>query len=84
MRAAAAGSVVALLLDLLMLSAGNLDLFPDPGVLGGFYDVQGRAILDGSLAVDPARAASRGSPWTATPTSTSGPCCHCCDCPCWS
>ncbi|HEX5909143.1 MAG TPA: hypothetical protein VFY44_01545, partial [Thermoleophilaceae bacterium] len=59
-RIAAAGSLVAFLLDALMLSAGHLDLFPDPGVLGGFYDGQGRAMLDGRLAVDPAAAGFEG------------------------
>lgn len=59
-RAAAAGSLVAVVADLLLLSAGTLDLFPDPGPLGGFYDAQGRAILDGRLAVDPSAAGFEG------------------------
>ena len=51
---------MAFVLDVLLLSAGKLDLFPDPGLLGGFYDAQGRAMLDGRLAVDPAAAGFEG------------------------
>jgi hypothetical protein len=59
-RVAAAGALLAFVVDVVMLSAGHLDLFPDPGVLGGFYDVQGRAILHGHLAVDPAAVGFEG------------------------
>lgn len=59
-RTATAGSLVALVLDILLLSAGHFDLAPDPGLLGGFYDAQGRAMLDGRLSVDPASAGFEG------------------------
>ena len=58
--AAAAGSLVAFVLDVLLLSGGHLDAFPDTGLTGGFYDAQGRAMLDGRLAVDPAAAGLEG------------------------
>ncbi len=57
MRAARAGSMVALVLDLLMLSAGKLSLWQQGGLLGSFYDAQGRALLNGHLYV-PASSAS--------------------------
>ena len=47
MRAAFAGSLVALALDVLMLSAGHFNLWQRIGLLGSFYDVQGRALLHG-------------------------------------
>ena len=51
MRAALIGSLLALALDLLLLVGPEGTLTTDPGLLGGFYDAQGRAFLNGSLAV---------------------------------
>lgn len=59
-RAVVAGLLVALVLDLLMLSAGKVDLLPEPSLLGGFYDAQGRAMLDGRFSVDPSAAGFEG------------------------
>lgn len=52
-RAALLGSLVALVLDVLMLSGGHAGLLRDPGLLGGFYDVQARSLLEGHVSVDP-------------------------------
>jgi hypothetical protein len=52
-RAAAAGSAVALLLDLLLLLGPGGSIVAREGILGGFFDAQARAFLDGSLAVPP-------------------------------
>ncbi len=60
MRAARAGSVVALVLDLLMLSDGKLSLWQQQGLLGSFYDAQARALLDGHLYVPAASASFEG------------------------
>jgi len=47
-------------LDVLMLSGGHAGLSSDPGILGGFYDAQARAMLDAKLAVDPALVGFEG------------------------
>lgn len=60
MRAALAGSVVALLLDVLMLSDGRLDLWHQMGLLGSFFDAQGRALLHGHLSVPAASVSFEG------------------------
>lgn len=60
MRAARAGALVALVLDVLMLSAGHLSLWRQMGLLGSFYDVQGRALLHGHLAVPTGSASFEG------------------------
>lgn len=60
MRAAGAGSLVALVIDLLMLSDGRLSLWQQEGLLGSFYDAQGRAFLHGHLYVPPAAASFEG------------------------
>ena len=59
-RAALLGSIAALVLDVLMLSGGHAGLSSDPGILGGFYDAQARAMLDAKLAVDPALVGFEG------------------------
>jgi hypothetical protein len=43
-----------------MLAGPDGSLVRDAGLLGGFYDAQGHALLDGRLAVDPRRAAIEG------------------------
>ena len=50
-RALAAGSLSALAIDLWMLAGPSWGLTRDTAPLGAFYDVQGRAFLDGHLAV---------------------------------
>jgi hypothetical protein len=60
LRAACAGSLVALVLDLLMLSDGRLSLWQREGLLGAFYDAQGRAFLHGHLSLPPAAASFEG------------------------
>jgi len=50
-RAAAAGALLALVLDVLMLMGWHLDPLRQMGLLGSFYDIQGRALLHGHLAV---------------------------------
>ena len=50
-RAAYAGSLLALLVDVSLLSLGHLGLWHQMGLLGSFYDVQGHALLHGHLAV---------------------------------
>jgi hypothetical protein len=52
MRAALLGSLVALALYLAMLAGPDPSLVRDNGLLGSFYDVQARALLDGHLDVD--------------------------------
>jgi hypothetical protein len=59
-RALAAGSLVALAIDLWMLAGPHLTLTRDTAPLGAFYDVQGRAFLDGHLAVPPASVGFEG------------------------
>ena len=59
-RAAGAGSVLALVIDILMLSDGHLSLSRQMGFLGSFYDAQGRALLHGHLAVPAASASFEG------------------------
>jgi hypothetical protein len=58
--AAALGSLLALALDLVLLLGPDLTLVEDVGLLGSFYDIQGRAFLDGRLAVDPGAVAIEG------------------------
>ncbi len=60
MRAALVGSLLALAFDLLLLVGPDASLLTDPGLLGGFYDAQGRAFLDGSLAVPPGAVGFEG------------------------
>ena len=60
MRAACAGSVLALVLDLVMLSDGQLNLWRQMGFLGSFFDAQGRALLHGHLAVPPSSVSFEG------------------------
>ena len=60
MQAALAGSVLALVLDALMLSAGHPSLWRHMGQLGSFFDVQGRALLHGRLSVPPASVTIEG------------------------
>ena len=60
MRAALAGSALALVIDLLMLSAGHPSLWQPMGLLGSFYDAQGRALLHGHLSVPPASVSFEG------------------------
>ncbi len=60
MRAALIGSLIALVLDLLLLVGPEGSLTTDPGLLGGFFDAQGRAFLDGSLAVPPGAVGFEG------------------------
>src|ERR1044072_8405392 len=56
-RAVTIGAVLALVVDVLMISAGAFSLTRQAGSLGTFYDVQGHAFLDGRLNV-PAAAVS--------------------------
>src|SRR4051794_39954047 len=56
-RAVTIGAVLALVVDVLMLSAGDFSLTRQAGSLGAFYDVQGHAFLHGRLDV-PADAVS--------------------------
>ncbi len=50
-RSLAAGSLLALVIDLWMLAGPHWSLTRDASPLGAFYDVQGRAFLHGRLAV---------------------------------
>lgn len=59
-RAAWGGASLALALDVLMLSAGHLSLWRQMGLLGSFYDIQGRALLHGHLAVPPGSLSFEG------------------------
>jgi hypothetical protein len=59
-RGALLGSLCALVAFVAMLAGPDGSLIRDNGLLGGFYDAQGRALLDGRLAVDPERAAIEG------------------------
>lgn len=59
-RAALVGSVLALVLDLLVLLGPSRSLTSDPGLLGGFFDAQGRAFLAGHLAVPPGTVGFEG------------------------
>ena len=43
-----------------MLSAGRAGLLLDRGQLGSFFDIQGRALLDGHLSVDPGSVGFEG------------------------
>src|SRR4051794_3088767 len=58
--AAAVGSLFGLLLELWMLGGPEHGLLERSGLLGSFYDVQGRALLDGHLDVDPAKVSIEG------------------------
>jgi hypothetical protein len=60
LRAALLGSLVAIAIDLWMLAGPGPTLVRDEGMLGSFYDVQGRALLDGRLDVDPAEVGLEG------------------------
>lgn len=60
MRAAFAGSLLALALDVVMLSGGHFNLWHQIGLLGSFYDVQGRALLHGHIAVPNGSASFEG------------------------
>jgi hypothetical protein len=51
--AALAGSLAALLVFVALLIGPERSLVNDNGLLGSFYDVQARALLDGHLDVDP-------------------------------
>ncbi len=59
-RWALLGSLLAVVLDVLMLSAGRAGLLLDRGQLGSFFDIQGRAFLDGHLSVDPGAVGFEG------------------------
>jgi hypothetical protein len=54
------GAALALVVDVLMLSAGHFGLTREAGLLGTFYDAQGHAFLHGRLDVDPATVAIEG------------------------
>ncbi len=60
MRAAYAGALLALVPDVFMLSVGHLSLWHPMGLLGSFYDIQGRALLHGHLAVPPGSVSFEG------------------------
>lgn len=60
LRAALLGSLAALALDACMLMAGHGTLTHAAGPFGSFFDVQGRALLDGHLHVDPAAVSFEG------------------------
>lgn len=60
MRAAFAGSLLALILDVLMLSDGHPNLWHQMGLLGSFYDLQGHALLHGHLSLPPGSASFEG------------------------
>lgn len=53
--AAILGSLIALVPAVLLLAGPEHSLTSDPGLLGGFFDAQARAFLDGHLAVPPTR-----------------------------
>jgi hypothetical protein len=59
-RALAAGSLSALAIDLWMLAGPHWSLTRNTAPLGAFYDVQGRAFLDGHLAVSPSAVGFEG------------------------
>jgi hypothetical protein len=59
-RGALLGSLCGLVVFVAMLIGPDGSLVRDAGLLGGFYDAQGHALLDGRLAVDPDRAAIEG------------------------
>jgi hypothetical protein len=54
------GAALALVVDILMLSAGHAGLTRQAGSLGTFYDVQGHAFLHGRLDVDPSVVSIEG------------------------
>jgi hypothetical protein len=60
LRAALLGSLAAIAIDLWMLAGPGLTMVRDGGMLGSFFDVQGRALLDGRLDVDPAEVGLEG------------------------
>ena len=60
MRAAFAGSLLAFAIDVVMLSGGQFSLWHQIGLLGSFYDVQGRALLHGHIAVPNGSASFEG------------------------
>ena len=43
------GAALALVVEILMLTAGQTSLTTDAGQLAGFFDAQGRALLHGRL-----------------------------------
>ncbi len=59
-RGALLGSLCGLVVFVGLLVGPDGSLVRDAGLLGGFYDAQGHALLDGRLAVDPDRAAIEG------------------------
>jgi hypothetical protein len=59
-RALVAGSLSAFVIDLWMLAGPHWSLTRDTAPLGGFYDAQGRAFLDGHLAVPESQAGFEG------------------------
>lgn len=59
-RAAAIGSVLALVADVALLSAGSAGLTGSDGAPAMLLDVQARAFLHGHLAVDPVQAGIEG------------------------
>jgi len=59
-RAAVLGSIVVLALDVWMLAGPELTLVRNGGLLGSFFDVQGRALLHGHLDVNPAQVSFEG------------------------
>jgi hypothetical protein len=59
-RGALLGSLCGLVVFVAMLIGPGGSLVRDAGLLGGFYDAQGHALLDGRLAVDERRAAIEG------------------------
>ncbi len=59
-RAALVGSLVSLLVCAGLLLGPDGSLVADGGLLGGFFDAQGRAFLGGSLAVPPSSVGFEG------------------------
>jgi hypothetical protein len=60
LKTALGGAALALVIDVLMLCAGHPNLWHQMGLLGGFYDAQGRAILHGHLSVPPGSVSFEG------------------------
>jgi len=58
--AAALGSLLALIADVLLLSYGDTGLIGQAGAAGSLLDVQAQAFRHGSLAVDPGQAGIEG------------------------
>jgi hypothetical protein len=59
-RAALLGAAASLILAVWMLIGTEHTLVLDNGLLGSFYDVQGRALLHGHLYVDPSQVSFEG------------------------